>query len=236
MTRGRQRRRAEHGFTLFEALVAVALMGIILTALALITAQWFPSWNRGFRRVQQAELIGLGMERIAADLAAAQFVAPNAETKHPLFEGSELSVTFVRSAIGPNTAPGLEIIRFSETAGDGGLALVRMRAPFVPLQANVQVAAQVEFSDPVALIHPPYRLSFAYAGGDRAWQNTWMSATQLPSAVRLTLRSAATGQILMVSTAALVHVNASVECLDVKSAGECRDKTDKPDERIEQTL
>ena len=35
----------------------------------------------------------------------------------PLFDGTELSVTFLRTALGPNTRPGLEIVRI---AGDGG--------------------------------------------------------------------------------------------------------------------
>ena len=34
--------------------------------------------------------------------------------KKPLFEGRELSVTFIRTAVGPNTRPGLEIIRLIE--------------------------------------------------------------------------------------------------------------------------
>ena len=41
------------GFTLLEALVATALMGLILAALATITAQWLPNWDRGERGQDQ---------------------------------------------------------------------------------------------------------------------------------------------------------------------------------------
>jgi|GEM_PF-4615746 len=64
--RTRGRGAGEDGFTLIEALVALALTGLILSALATLTAQWLPSWNRGFERIQQSELISLAMQRIAA--------------------------------------------------------------------------------------------------------------------------------------------------------------------------
>jgi len=77
-------RKSEHGFTLIEALVALALTGLILLALATLIAQWLPSWNRGFDRIQQSELISIAMQRIAADLAAAEFVPASRATKKPL--------------------------------------------------------------------------------------------------------------------------------------------------------
>ena len=129
MSASRRRRRSAAGFTLIETLLSVALMGIVLGALALLTAQWFPNWNRGFRRVQQTELMGLGLERAVADLSAAEFIAPNGQTKHPLFEGSELSVIFVRSALGPNAAPGLDIIRLSEAPTERTSVLKPVASP-----------------------------------------------------------------------------------------------------------
>jgi general secretion pathway protein J len=43
-----------------------------------------------FARVQRSELLALGLERIVADLAAAEFTPPHGLTKDPLFEGAEL--------------------------------------------------------------------------------------------------------------------------------------------------
>jgi general secretion pathway protein J len=235
MNVSRRKQQSALGFSLIEALLSVALMAIVLGALALLTAQWFPNWNRGFRRVQQTELIGLGIERAVADISAAEFVSPNGQTKHPLFEGSELSVILVRSALGPNTAPGLDIIRLSEMPTERGLALVRTRAKFTPLEPGAQVATQVAFSDPVVLTQGPFRLSFSYAGADRAWQPIWHDATQLPRAVRLIVRSTATGQIVMVSTAMPVHVTSPAGCA-LGSARECLDRLDKPEAVQEETL
>ena len=77
----RERRRRIAGFTLVEALLATALMGAILAAIATVTAQWLPNWNRGFERVQRVELLAIGLERIVADLAAAEFVTAGANVR-----------------------------------------------------------------------------------------------------------------------------------------------------------
>ena len=127
------------GFTLIETLIATALMVAILAALATVTSQWLPNWNRGFVRVQRTELLSLGIERVVADIAAAQYVPAHYATRKPLFEGRELSVTFVRTTLDPNSPPGLEIVRFAEAADARGLALVRTQMPFAPLDPNVGV-------------------------------------------------------------------------------------------------
>src|SRR5436190_15212620 len=121
------------GFTLVEALLATALMGAILAAIATVTAQWLPNWNRGFTRVQGSETLAVGLERIVADLAAAEFVTAGAGIRQPVFDGTELSVTFLRTAIGPNTRPGLELVRIMETASEKGLMTVRSHARFIQM-------------------------------------------------------------------------------------------------------
>src|ERR1700681_2779609 len=114
------KRRGEDGFTLIETLVAVALTGLVLSALANITSQWLPNWNRGMDRIQRSEAIGLALQRIGADLAAAEYVPASREQKKPLFDGSELSVMFVRTALGPNARVGLDVVRIGETTDRQG--------------------------------------------------------------------------------------------------------------------
>jgi general secretion pathway protein J len=218
---GTRVRSAIAGFTLIETLIATALMVAILTALATVTAQWLPNWNRGFVRVQRSDLLALGLERVVADLAAAEFVPPQGSTKRPLFDGAELSVTFVRSALGPNTTSGLEIVRLAEVKDGDGLALVRLRAPFVPLATGTSASSQIRFGEPVILVRAPYRISFAYAGPDRIWKDTWRDAIQLPRAVRILLRDSATQQVLSVSTATMIHVESSAECIHANNPNAC---------------
>jgi general secretion pathway protein J len=215
----------EAGFTLIEVLMATLLMTVILGALATVTAQWLPNWNRGMARVQRAERLAIGLERIAADLSVAEMMPINGNAKAPLFEGAELSVTFVRTAVGPNTRPGLEIIRLIEKADAQGLALVRERAPFAPMPAD----AQVRFADQVVLIRSPFRVSFSYAGPDQVWQKEWRGQKQLPDMIRISVRDVATGQVLSVSSAAIVHVNAPAECARAKNPVQCLTARLKPD-------
>lgn len=213
------------GFTLMEALVAILLMGMILTALATVTAQWLPSWNRGFVSVQRAELLAVAIERLASDLAAAEFVSPNRKTDHPLFDGTEQSAIFVRSALGPNTRSGLDIVRISETADRQGSALVRARAGFAPGSGSID---QIVFGDPVVLLRAPYRFSFAYAGKDGVWKASWHNVPVLPSAVRLIVRDAATGRALPVSTVIMVHSDLPADCVGAGDCGELSQKKRGP--------
>src|SRR5438067_859694 len=92
----RRRRSGVAGFTLIETLIATALMAAILAALATVTAQWLPNWNRGFARIQRSEGLALGLERLVADLAAAQFISAGREFAQPVFDGGALGITFVR--------------------------------------------------------------------------------------------------------------------------------------------
>jgi general secretion pathway protein J len=201
------------GFTLFEALVSVALMSLIVASLSAVTGQWLPSWHRGFGNVQRLESFDLGLRRVVADLASAEFVTANGASKTPLFLGDALSVTLVRRAFGPDTSPHLELVNFAETADGRGFALVRTRAPFAPFAANVPIATQLHLADPVALIRAPFRVSFSFAGPDRSWRDSWVEQPRLPSAVRVLVRDAATGRVLSLSTATLLHVDLAAECV-----------------------
>lgn len=216
-----QQRAGERGFTLIEAIVALALMGLLLSALATVTAQWLPNWNRGFGRIQRSELIGIALQRMCADLAAAEYVPPNRDTRHPLFDGQELSVMFVRTALGPNAGPGLDIVRLGETRDHGEFVTVRSRARFTPLAPGVSLSEQTHFADPVVLLRAPYRLSFAYAGPDRVWKSTWRDADRLPRTIKLTVRDAASERVLSLSTVAAVHVQVPSNCTEAD--GKCED-------------
>ena len=202
----RNRRAASRGFTLIEALIAIVLMSVILAALASITSQWLPNWNRGVARVQRSELVSIALDRLIADIGASEFISPNRDTKAPIFDGTEFSLTLVRSAVGPNAGSGLEIVRIAEINDKGQLLLVRSTRPFAPLAVGTTSLRQADFANPVVLLRSPYQVSFAYAGRDGIWKKEWLNVDQLPAAVRLTIRDATSGRTLTISTTALVHV------------------------------
>lgn len=221
--------RSSPGFTLIEALIGVALMGLILSILAVVAAQWIPNWRAGFARLQSADLAGLALDRLTADLAAAEFIAPIGQ-EHPLFYGSAGAVTFVRSQLGPKPASGpaptgLEIIRFADSPDAGGL--VRFRTPFTAENSTGAASADFEFSDQNLILRAPFKVSFGFAGPDRAWNDDWSNARTLPTAVRVTVRSANSDQILAISTATLIHVDAPAACASNSAESKCLDNGGK---------
>ncbi len=205
------------GFTLIEALLATLLMAIILGALAQMTSQWLRSWDRGFARIQSVDLLAVGLDRLVADVAAAEIIA-GSETNMPMFDGTEFAVMFVRTPLGPNTFTGLEVIRIEEASDNRGPALVRNTAPFTPV---IRDLSEVNFSDPVVLIRAPYRISFSYAGADRVWRDTWSGAAQLPRAIRVSVRDSPTSRTLAVSTSTVIRAELPARCAAAKTVAEC---------------
>ena len=219
MTPSRRRAAADAaGFTMIEVLVATLLMTVILAALATVTSQWLPNWNRGMTHVQHAEKLALGLSRMVADLSVAEMIPINGDTKGPMFEGSELAVTFVRTAVGPTAHPGLEFVRFIEKADSQGLALVRERAPFMPMPPG----GQIRFADAVVLVRLPYRVTFSYAGADQGWQPDWRGQRQLPEKIRIAVRDGATLQTLALSSVATLHNNGFAGCAGSDDAAACQ--------------
>src|ERR1019366_2405312 len=87
----------------------------------------------------------------------------------------------VRTAIGPNSRPGLDIIRYVQTSDARGPAVIRDHARWTPAPAATAFA----MVEPVVALRGAYRISFAYAGADRIWQSTWQNRPQLPRQIRV---------------------------------------------------
>jgi general secretion pathway protein J len=198
------------GFSMIEALATLVLTATIILALSSVAGQWLPNWRRGFVDLQRADLLGVGLERLGDDLSAAEYVTPSSGAQAPLFDGDVSSVVFVRSAIGPDAYPHLEIVRLAEIKDDRGLAMVRTRARFAPTAPTAPGAPvqAIAFGDPVTLTRAPFHVSFAYAGPDRLWLPSWRGRKQLPEAVRISVRDTVANRLLSASTVARVRVTA----------------------------
>jgi general secretion pathway protein J len=192
---------------MFEALVALAVMGLVLGVLASVTGAWLPPWNRGLLQTQRNEQVTVALDRLAADLSAAEFVTPNRDNTAALFRGDDSSIVFVRSAVGPNNRPGLEIVRIGEMTDRTGRALVRAQAPFVLLPTGDPAVDPIPFRDPVVLRRGPFRITFAYAGPRGDWRAIWPPWAGLPTTVRFDLHDA-DGTIVL-STATRVRATAA---------------------------
>ena len=205
------------GFTLIEAMLAAALMVFVIGALATMTREWLRNWDRGFARVQRVDLWAAGLDRLMADLAAAEYVSGGGANPVPFFEGGERAVTFIRTAVGPNAATALEVVRIADEADDRGPALVRWAAPFAPKAGN---PIDGGFSNPVVIMRAPYPIAFSYAGSDRTWHEAWRGQAQLPRTVRVEVPGSA-GRLL-VSTSTVVRAELPAQCaLPTATPGDC---------------
>jgi len=192
------------GFTLLEALAAMVLMGLLVSALATMTSLWLPNWDRGLHRIQRSESMSVALDRISADIAASEFIRPDGQAKSVVFDGSDTSIMLARIAAGPHRGRGLDLVRIAEI-GDG-VSLTRTRTAFAPGGAS-----SGNFSDPIVLLQAPYRVSFAYAGADRIWRPSWRNAERLPAAVRVTVRNVVDTSAPPISRIAIIHVTAPAD-------------------------
>jgi general secretion pathway protein J len=150
-------------------------------------------------------MVGITLQRLADDLADALPVPASASDMGPFFSGSEQSITFVRTALGPNAGPELDVVHLGETTDKAGLATVRSRTQFRPMPPNASASNQFHFREPVVLLRAPYRLTFAYAGDDdEEWQSSWRDPSKLPSRIKLTVRDSSNGRAI--STVTSIHV------------------------------
>ena len=145
------------GFSLLEAIAAVALTATIILGLTTITGLWLPNWRRGFADLQRVDLVGLGLDRLLEDLSVAEYVTSWGDAPGPFFEGDPTSVTFVRSAIGPNSGPQLDVVRIAQSSDERGPALIRSHSKFSPI-VHGRPAQPYAFTDPVALIRRRFKL------------------------------------------------------------------------------
>lgn len=214
MIRSRRSRRRALGFSLVEALAALALTGGLLAAIGALTGQWLPAWRHGFAGAQRLETLDLAIQRLAEDIAAAKPVTARGAFASPLFIGGPDAIVFVRQAIGPNAGDKLEWVRVAEQ-GDG---LVRARGPYAP---SADDAAPPSFVEPVEMARGPFRFRFSYAGPDRAWATDWVGRATLPAAVRIDVFAAGAADPLPLSTTVALRIDAPAACAGQASIEAC---------------
>lgn len=215
------------GFSILEGLVALALTGLIMGGISTLIAQWMPVWNRGFHKVQQADLYALALDRIVADLGEARYVTGGSQDDVQFFNGAPDAVTFVRPTLDPGERPGLEVVRISSVREKTGLRLVRRRARFTPLPPGVSAAQDLRFTSVAILLRASSRIAFSYADAEGRWRPTWDDAGALPSRVRVEMRDPSNMQIVL-STTAVIHADAPARCASAPSTASCRQSGPQP--------
>jgi general secretion pathway protein J len=211
-------RQQTAGFTLVEFLTATVLLMIIVMGLSEITRQWLPNWTKGVNRIQRVELLAAALDRLAADIGAAEFISA-ARDDQIIFIGSQKSIVFARTALGPNTKTGLEVIRIAEMMDRDGPALVREVMPFA-FGVKAVSGNEPDFSAPVVLYHAPFHTQFFYGGPDGVWHDAWQGMAQLPRAIRVRIEE--TNSQFALTTTVFLSAEVAARCVAAKTLAECR--------------
>lgn len=179
-------RRDDRGFTLLELLIALAIVGALLTVAFGGLRVAAAAWRQGEDRAE-AHQHARGMAIVLARALGAAYpyraprgLAPDATL---LFDGTERRIEFVSAATPfPFAVPvAFTAVVISLEEGERPGLAVRQRAlpnrePFTE--------APVVFHDPTVT-----SLAFAYLDADGTWRESWDGAAEnaTPRAIRLTL-------------------------------------------------
>jgi general secretion pathway protein J len=176
------RRRSQRGFTLIEALAALALGVLLFAMIAQFTGAWLGRWRDVvmFSARQDAALVVL--DRMADDIGAAMplFEAGDSPTARLDFDGSADQLTFVRAAIGFNARTGLDRVTYRVGDSGGINALIRQRR-------NHSVGSGT--GENLPLLRGDVRVTLTYFDQRGAASASWSRDDRLPTAIRIDLAS-----------------------------------------------
>lgn len=203
------------GFTLIEALVALAIGGFVIATLATVTGQWMRNWQVGIPVLQRSQSLVTGLDRIVADVAAARFMPAGATGF--IFTGEPTAITLVRQTLPVETPAGLEVVRLAALPGGGDVTLARSRSP-LPFGSSLSAPAD---PSPVALLRQPQAVRFAYADADQVWQTSWQVPARLPRLVRVEVIDRRSGRAVLPAVVVRLHADAPLTCAALQAGNLC---------------
>jgi len=197
---------AEAGFGLIEAILALAIAGMVLAAVTEIAGRTLTSWDRGLASVAAVERTDVAIGRIGADLATLLPVSlPTADDPSVLFAGDERGLAFTAVTPLDRTNDGIAIVEIGvEGSGDGAVLVRRLRrGRDVPLRDG----------DRVVLLSGALDFGFSYRDQSGQRSARWAKPGEVPRGVIVTLKSERGGGGLPVEVMLPIPVAVSVSCL-----------------------
>ena len=202
------------GFTLIEALVALAIASAGFAVIAQLAGTSLRNWSRGRDGAAVLDMITTGLSQASSDLRHALAVPVKREPGAPvLFLGEPARIVFV-SATGLRPGDlGLELISIRAQRLDDGTRLIRERGA-------LSEGLDGRMRDPVTLMQGRLTVRFSYRDEAGRRHDSWADRPALPAAVEIDLLREDGGQILGAAQVFTLPVSYSADCLDPD-----RDKT-----------
>jgi general secretion pathway protein J len=181
---GRNRRGSEAGFTLLELLIAMTLLGLLMTMIFGGLRFGVRVWERSEAYSSGADAVRLAQTLLRRDLEQAypMFVDDDPTRAHVDFSGSPQAIAF----LGPEPA----------VLGPGGRARIRVLGREQGADVALAVQMQSELSNAGASVPEEVLLTglksveFGYFGKRRdenaaSWHDRWDNQTRLPLLIRI---------------------------------------------------
>jgi prepilin-type N-terminal cleavage/methylation domain-containing protein len=228
----RQRTRVGcDGFTLIEALAALAIASVIIMASTALIHNVALFFDRGTRGVTEAERLMLAVERLAGDFRSARFGSRRMEegaaavaffAGEPSSKEGPARIVFVGAGRAASRSLDDDLISLT-VEQDGEISrLVRRRATWPGPRVRFEDVAP---QDPVVLIEGKFDISFTFGrfapDGSLAWQGNWDREGVLPQYVRLNLRDRSTGVNLLGEADFMIRANAPAACGQADAVAAC---------------
>lgn len=194
------------GFGLVEAIVALAIAGLVLAAITEIAGRTLRSWNRGLSTVAAVERSDIALGRLAADLAGLLPVPlANADTPEILFAGDEHGMAFTALTPIDRSNDALAVVEIGIEAGRDGAVLTRR------LRRGRDLG--LRDGDRVVLLSGRLDLAFSYRDQKGRRVARWSAPGEVPRGVVVTLVGGREGGGMPVEIVLPVPVAISVSCL-----------------------
>lgn len=171
------------GFTLLEALAALALTGMLFAAGLPLFVQFTESWSAGTGRSMAADQWMRATARIGDDLAEAMpLKMARWGRKAVAFRGSRERVDFVRTTLGGEGDFRLQSVSFLIVRrGRASVAIVRIARPF----SRAGFERPPSSSEGVTLLRLRQNVSLDYVNAKGKRQGSWNPKAGLPCDVEL---------------------------------------------------
>lgn len=194
------------GFGLIEAIVALAIAGVVLAAVTEIAGRTLRSWNRGFSTVAAIERTDVALGRLAADLTSLLPIRlATADDAAVLFAGDEHGMSFTAFTPLDRAEEGIAVIEIAVEKGADGAVLAR----------RLRRGRDVGLRDGDRVVLLSGRLDLAFSYRDRAGQRVdrWARPGEVPRGVVVTLKGGREGGGLPVEVMLPIPVSVAVSCL-----------------------
>lgn len=201
-----RRSRANAGFTLVEALAALAIAGVLLAIIAEFAGRTLANWSRGHRTIAIVETVTRGLARMELDLSGiVPMSLPGGDGNTTYFAGDQAQIVFVSATGFAPGHRGVELLHFSVDRDGDDTVVVRTR--------GLVLNPPPRFSDPVQIFRGPMKVRFYFLGRDGKIVESWNGRPDIPQAVMVDIKSANGAPVFASAFTLPVRVNFSADCL-----------------------